>query len=164
MYLYAQKYNSVASVGPRWPWARVPCTPCWLRHWCYIVWTLASLTTKLQFLSHVKYRHIVSVPVFSATHICFSLCIQVGYATHCHGTTFHAFTTRNVAILKLKHTEAANRWVIYLTTGIILWQVKIFQKIHIMKYYTQAPMLINCCWLNAHNLSCLLYTSPSPRD
>ena len=26
LYSYVQKYKSVASVGPRWPWARVPCT------------------------------------------------------------------------------------------------------------------------------------------
>ena len=28
LYLYVQKCKSVASVGPRWPWARVPCTLC----------------------------------------------------------------------------------------------------------------------------------------
>ena len=33
LYLYAQKYKSVASVGLRWPWARVPCTLC--TPYCY---------------------------------------------------------------------------------------------------------------------------------
>ena len=35
LYLYVQKYKSVASVGPRWPWARVPCTLC--TPYCYAI-------------------------------------------------------------------------------------------------------------------------------
>jgi len=33
LYLYVQKHKSVASVGPWWTWARVPCTLC--TPYCY---------------------------------------------------------------------------------------------------------------------------------
>ena len=44
MYLYVQKCKSVASVGPRWPWARVPCTLC--TPYCYATERLHSTMQK----------------------------------------------------------------------------------------------------------------------
>ena len=45
LYLYVQKYKIVASVGPWWPWARVPCTLC--TPYCYATGPRAPLATGL---------------------------------------------------------------------------------------------------------------------
>ena len=52
LYLYVQKYKSVTSVGPGWPWARVPCTLC--TPYCYATeYTLHNFSLFAIFLLNI---------------------------------------------------------------------------------------------------------------